>query len=162
MVDVEKSQASEKRDRSRSPAKQETEAPLPFPERIEVVDCGSGGNCGHLSLAMALSLEKGEAIDKVRPILEARAKTIRHDLYKHMKKHANEYEEWYSPALHGSESVEAGPVPTDWTSWLESTLRNGRWVDGLSLLAAASRFDMYYCDPVHGKSERSAHEVWQT
>ena len=140
VVDVEKSQASEKRDRSRSPAKQETEAPLPFPERIEVVDCGSGGNCGYLSLAMALSLEKGEAIDKVKPILEARAKTIRHDLYKHMKKHANEYEEWYSPALHGSESVEAGPVPTDWTSWLESTLRNGRWVDGLSLLAAASRF----------------------
>ena len=57
-----------------------------------------------------------------------------------MKKHSSEYEEWYSPALLGTEEIEAGPIPVDWESWLECTLRNGRWIDGLSLLAAASQF----------------------
>ena len=139
--DAEKSTVPHERcDRSRSPAKKDSETPVPFSDKIEVVDCGAGGNCGYLSLAMALNLEKGEAIDIVRPLHETRAKTIRHDLYKHMKKHSSEYEEWYSPALLGTEEIEAGPIPVDWEFWLECALRNGRWIDGLSLLAAASRF----------------------
>ena len=75
MGDADKSTVPrERRDRSRSPAKKDSETPVPFSDKIEVLDCGAGGNCGYLSLAMALSLEKGEAIGIVRPLLETRGK----------------------------------------------------------------------------------------
>ena len=91
-------------------------------------------------MAAALALEKGESPDTFKTELETRARTIRHDIYKHLKKHEQEYKEWYQPEIQGDETIEAGTVPSTWNDFLESTLRKGRWICGLSLLAMSKRY----------------------
>ena len=125
--------------RSRSPKSLE---PLtyPFADKYDVMECGGGGACGYLALAMALGLEKGESEANVRAVLQTRATTIRHDIYKHLEKHSEEYRTWYCPAINGNQDVEDGETPTDWNSFMQATLRAKRWIDGISLLAAARRY----------------------
>ena len=115
-------------------------SPLLHQDKYEALECGARGNCGYLCLAMALGLEKGEDAEKIRPVLAARSRTIRHDLHVHMNKHKQDYLEYFSPGLFGTAEQEGGEVPHDWGSWLAGTLKDGRWIDGLSLLAASKRY----------------------
>ena len=64
---------------------------------------------------------------------------MRNDIYKHLEKHASEYVPFFTPAA-SNESIDAGPSPTTWSEYLECTLREGRWIDGISLKAASKRF----------------------
>ena len=130
------------RDRSRSPSKKKDVAidTCPYADKYDAMDCGGGGDCAYLCVAMALGLEKGEDVPKIKSLLQTRARTIRHDIYKHLTKHEAEYETWYVPGIQGNREVEAGDVPTNWKEFLESTLREGRWVDGISLLAMSKRY----------------------
>ena len=129
------------RGRSRSPAKDAPKIPVkPFQDKFVEVDCGGAGSCGYLCVAAALAMDKGEDFAKVKPELETRALTIRNDVYKHLAKHKDEYEQWYTPGLLGTEEQEDGPIPTNWSEWLEATLRKHRWIDGLCLKAMAKRY----------------------
>jgi hypothetical protein len=134
-------------DRERSPraqAAKAAKAPDPaLTSPVEEVDCGALGNCGYLCLAAALALEQGRQLTDIRADLPTRARTIRNDLYKHLQKHKNEYEEWFEPDPRATEQMEAGPPPKDWGEFLEATLRDGRWVCGLSLLAASKRYGIH-------------------
>ena len=114
----------------------------PFMDKVTSLDTGGGGNCGYTCLAAALALDKGESIEQVKGDLPARARTIRHDLYKHLDKYASEYQEYFVPA-ESEETIDAGPSPTTWEEYLECTLREGRWIDGLSLRAASKRYGMH-------------------
>ena len=114
----------------------------PFMDKVTSLDTGGGGNCGYTCLAAALALDKGESIEQVKGDLPARARTIRHDLYKHLDKYASEYQEYFVPA-EPEETIDAGPSPTTWEEYLECTLREGRWIDGLSLRAASKRYGMH-------------------
>ena len=85
-------------------------------------------------------MEKGQTFDDIRDVLETRGRTVRNDLYKHMAKHGTEYESWFVPPTEKNETIDAGPTPTSWQDYLESTLREHRWIDGLSLQAASRRY----------------------
>ena len=90
---------------------------------------------------MALGLERGEDQAALRPSLETRAKTIRHDLFLHMQKHRAEYQAYWSPAFSGTSEQEGGAsVPTEWDAWVNNSLTVGRCIEGLSLKAAAKRY----------------------
>ena len=79
------------------------------------------------------------AFAAIKDSLEARGRTVRNDLYKHLAKYSKEYEEWFTPGA-DNEEIDAGKSPTTWQEFLESTLRDGRWICGLSLLAASRRY----------------------
>ena len=49
----------------------------------------------------------------------------------------------FVPDSRASEEQEAGPIPTSWDEFLESTLRPHRWICGLSLLAISRRYGVY-------------------
>ena len=133
------------RTRSRSPKTSETrQAEVnEHCSKYNSLECGGSGNCGYNCIAAALSLDKGLSFDDVRATLPAKGRTVRNDIYKHMTKHKCEYEEWYTPELTGSREMEAGDVPQSFTEFLESTLRDHRWIDGLSLSAAARRYGLH-------------------
>ena len=140
--------AAEGRGRSRSPARGETtktEPAFPYADKFEALDCGGGGDCGYLCLAAGMGFDKGEPWEDLQSKLLTRSRTIRNDLYKHMSssRHEAEYKAYFTPQLAGSEAQEAGEVPTDWNSWLESTLRPHRWIDGLSIAAACRRYGLH-------------------
>ena len=142
-----KAQSDNGRDRSRSPnrlGKKDTlpaEGPAaPFSDKLFSLECGGNGNCGYNCLAAGLALEKGQTFDDIRDVLETRGRTVRNDLYKHMAKHGTEYASWFVPPTEKNETIDAGPTPTSWQDYLESTLREHRWIDGLSLQAASRRY----------------------
>ena len=109
---------------------------FPFADKIFSLDCGGGGNCGYQALAAGLALERGQSFDSFKQELQARGRTVRHDIFKHMEKHVKEYKEWFAPSER-SEHMDAGSTPLTWEAFLESTLREGRWIEGLSLRAAS-------------------------
>eukprot|EP00435_Cladocopium_sp_Y103_P071626 s534_g38.t1 len=108
-------------------------------DRVTSVECGGEGNCGYNCLAAGLALDKGETFDHFKDLLHTRGKTMRNDIYKHLDKHASEYRPFFTPAA-PNEGIDAGPSPTTWSEYLECTLREGRWIDGISLKAASKRF----------------------
>ena len=129
------------RDRSRSPDRSNQPAQVPHANKIDILDLAAGGECGYLCVTAALGLDKGLSLDEVKKELPSRAKTTRYDIFKHLEKHASDYQPFYEPnSLAGSPEQEAGAIPGNWSEFLESTLRPGRWICGLSLLAAAKRF----------------------
>ena len=99
-------------------------APHLHNDKYDAVECGAKGNCGYLCLAMALGLERGEDVETLKSSIPARAVTIRHDLYTHMKKHQAEYSDWFSSKVIGTAEQEGGDVPNDWES---SLLYLERW-----------------------------------
>ena len=111
--------------------------------KYDVRDCGGLGNCGYNCLAAALGLDKGEDFDAISTSLTARGRTVRNDLYKHMTKHSQEYSAWFTKDTQATEEHEAGPIPATWTEYLEATLRDGRWIDGLSWQAASKRYGLH-------------------
>ena len=111
-------------------------------DKVTSIDTGGAGNCGYTCLAAALAIDKGETFDQVKGDLQARARTIRNDIYKHLDKYSSEYKEYFAPA-EANESIDAGPSPTTWGEYLECTLREGRWIDGLSLRAASKRYGVH-------------------
>lgn len=121
--------------------------------KYDAIDCGAQGNCGYLCLAMAFGLERGEDVETLKSSIPARAVTIRHDLLTRMKKGQNEYSDCFSFKVIGNAEQEGGDVPDDWDSWLSCTLRDGRWIDGLSLKAASRRYGI--CIAVVPKSGRA-------
>eukprot|EP00435_Cladocopium_sp_Y103_P007050 s1814_g2.t1 len=108
-------------------------------DRVISLDCGGAGNCGYNCLAAGLALDKGESFDNVKDLLEARGRTVRNDIYKHLEKHKSDYSPFFTPA-ESNENIDAGPSPQNWEEFLECTLREGRWIDGISLKAASKRF----------------------
>ena len=74
---------------------------------------------------------------------QARAKTVTHDLLKHLSKRASEYKQWFEPDQKTVVEMEAGSVPKSWEEFLEASLRDKRWIDGLSLMAAAKRYGIH-------------------
>ena len=75
--------------------------------------------------------------------LKTRAKIVRNDLFKHLtsQRHLGTYPAFFDPSANaGTAEQEAGPVPKNWDEWTQSTLREGRWIDGLSILAASKRY----------------------
>ena len=133
------------RTRSRSPSKDRKEPPIvqELAGRYTVLDCGGAGSCGYQCLAAALALDKGHDFNDVENTLVAKGRTTRHDIYKHMHKHDEEYKPWFHPDPEASEFIEDGPAPLTWPDYLEATLRNNRWIDGLSWRAASKRFGLH-------------------
>ena len=140
-------EAADSRDRSRSPTgkgrAESNPAMADLHAKFNFLDCGSEGNCGYNCLAAALGLDKGDSFDNFKDALTTRGRTVRNDLYKHMKKHNDEYSAWFLHDSRATEEQEAGPVPTTWSQYLEATLRDGRWIDGLSWQAAAKRYGLH-------------------
>ena len=140
-------EATDSRTRSRSPTgKGRPEANPAIADlhaKFDIFDCGGEGNCGYNCLAAALGLDKGESFDKIKDALTTRGRTVRNDLFKHMRKHNDEYSAWFLHDSRATEEQEAGPVPTTWSQYLEATLRDGRWIDGLSWQAAAKRYGLH-------------------
>ena len=121
-------------------------SPLLHQDKYEALECGARGNCQYLCLAMALGLEKGEDVEKIRPVLAARSRTIRHDLHVHMNKHKQDYLEYFSPGLFGTAEQEGGEVPHDWDSWVAGTLKDGRWIDLARRKQAV--WNLHFCHPM--------------
>ena len=140
-------EVTENRARSRSPTGRGRSEPDPaiadLHAKFNILDCGGQGNCGYNCLAAALGLDKGESFDDIQNALTTRGRTVRHDLYKHMTKHAAEYSTCFLRDAQATEEQEAGPVPTKWQEYVEATLREGRWIDGLSFQAAAKRYGLH-------------------
>ena len=138
-------EGSPERGRSRNPDRTSPAEPppLPFADKYDALECGGGGACGYLCIAAALGFDRNQTWDDMKAQLSARALTIRNDLFKHLRndKHIAEYQSWFdAPALAGTSEQEDGAVPQNWEEWTQATLRPGRWIDGLSLLAAAKRY----------------------
>ena len=79
---------AEGRGRSRSPARGETtktEPAFPYADKFEALDCGGGGDCGYLCLAAGMGFDKGEPWEDLQSKLLTRSRTIRNDLYKHIR-----------------------------------------------------------------------------
>ena len=85
--DSESQTAKDEKDRDRSPCNRKEV--LATTDPWEEVDTGGGGNCGYACLEAALTLEK------MKNDLQAKAKTVRRDLFKRMSKHATEYKQWF-------------------------------------------------------------------
>eukprot|EP00438_Fugacium_kawagutii_P000347 Skav204708 [mRNA] locus=scaffold3332:74506:81342:+ [translate_table: standard] len=136
----------ETRDRSRSPAKDRKAEPPIVTElsgRYTALECGGDGSCGYQCLAAALAFDKGYSFQDIQDNLIARGRTIRHDIYKHLQKHSSEYEEFFVPDPDVPEEIEDGPAPLSWSDYIEATLRQKRWVDGIQWKAAARRFGLF-------------------
>ena len=132
------------RERSRSPPRQ-AEVSFPVSGKFEKLDCGGGGDCGYLCLAAGMGFDRGDAWESLQPELPTRSRTIHNDIYKHMTnaKHEAEYKTYFVPGLIGDAAQEGGEPPKDWETWTESTLRPGRWIDGLSIQAACKRYGLH-------------------
>ena len=74
---------------------------------------------------------------------QARAKTLRHDLFKHLSIRASVYKQWFEPDQKTVVEMEAGSVPKSWEEFLEAGPRDQRLIDGLSLMAAAKRYGIH-------------------
>ena len=123
---------------------------------------GGGGNCVYQPLAAGLALERGQSFDSFKEELQARGRTVRHDIFKHMDKHAKEYKEWFAPSER-SEHKNAGSTPQTWDAFLESTLREGRWIEGLSLRAAIRRYGVQIAVvPLQGKKGIDLCGLWRS
>ena len=122
-------------------------ASAPIPETVEDTQSSTDkARCGYTCLAAALSFDKGEKFtdaDAFRKEMAIRAKTVRHDLFKHLGSKKYDYEQWFEVDAKANATTEAGPVPTDWQSYLDASLRDGRWIDGLSFKAAARRYGIF-------------------
>lgn len=133
------------RERSRSPAAKDEEPKFPYSNKYEELECGGGGDCGYLCIAAGMAFDRGETWESMKDQLLARSRTIRNDLFKHMSssKHEEEYKSWFVPGMIGNGEQEGGEPPKDWQSWLQSTLRPGRWIDGISIRAACKRYGLH-------------------
>ena len=139
-----KDDKEDKRERSpRRDKSQEQPIKMPYAEKYDALDCGGRGDCGYLCIAAALGFDRNEKWESMKPELAARARTVRNDIYKHVSsaRHEGSYKPFFEAnAVGGTAEQEAGPVPTNWDAWKEATLRPGRWIDGLSILAASKRY----------------------
>ena len=94
------------------------------------------------------SASQGQAVSSLSAAtLQTRAKTVRNDLFKHMSKHQDEYQEWFQPDPDAGQHTEA---------------RDGRWVDGLSLLAASRRYGIRGDSPDGWRPGTDACLFWPT
>ena len=90
-----------------------------------------------------MALDRGEAFESFKDSLLTRARTVRFDIHKHLSSPTYSYRDWFEVDPRATEKTEAGSVPTTWESYLEATLRESRWIDGLSLKAAAKRYGIF-------------------
>lgn len=132
------------KDRSRSPirsGKSRAWQAEQVDKLCDLIECGGGGGrCGYNVLACALALRSGKKHVEFKDNLVAMGRTIRNDVYQHLEKHADRYRSWFWPDTNTTEALEGGPVPNTWEEFLAATLRDTRWVCGLTLLAASRRF----------------------
>lgn len=110
---------------------------------IKEHDVGGGGACGYLCLVASKLVGRGTKIGDARKTLEPKARTLRAELKSYMSRHEGEFRSRWAPDSAWTYITEGGIPARDWRSWLESTLRPGRWICGMSLVAAAKRMNMH-------------------
>ena len=105
----------------------------------EIVDCGGQGNCGWNSLGVAMALQRGVSLETAQSDIATTTKTLRSDIYTHLKRHEADYRHLWVPNPEETTTTAGGPVPDSFESWCESILRDGQWLCGLTLDAISRR-----------------------
>ena len=118
--------------------KHKSEAPAPY----EIIDCGGAGNCGWNCIATALMLNKKVPLDQVKQQVPAATKTLRADVATHLLRHSQDYQPLWAVNDKETEVTAAGRVPQSFNDWVETVKRDGQWLCGLSMEAAAKRCDI--------------------
>ena len=107
----------------------------------ETFECGGDGACCHNSIGVAnlIHQEKGK-YDAVASRAKAATvgKTLRHVVYMHVKKHMASYVEAWAADPAWTTNTEDESVPTTSDEWIESLLRDERWICSTTIAAAAT------------------------
>ena len=127
------------RERSRTPKKPK-DSPDALSQAVTLHECGGDGRCGYQAIAAGMSFRAKKSWESFKDNLVAMGRTCRHDIYCHLKGHSAEYEPMFLPDERTTELHEDGPVPKSWPQYLEGTLRDKRWIDGINIAAAARRY----------------------
>ena len=80
--------------------------------------------------------------------------TLRQYVQQHIEKHAKDCQPRFQVDTQWTKKSEAGPTPADWDSWLQSLLRDGRWLCGEAARAAAALWEFTHKPSFASKLER--------
>lgn len=115
---------------------------LSFGDQFDEIDCGAEGACGFNCLAVGSALCRGAVLEKVLPKAKSMGITLRTEVAQHLNKHAADYRPFWQVDDKTNETMEGGPVASDWSSWVASVKRPSRWICGLTLKAASRRLGL--------------------
>ena len=82
-----------------------------FSDRYDTYACGGEGRCGYNTLAAGLALRAKKTWNDFKDKLVPIRRTVRHDLFCHLKGHALEYKELFVPDPSTTEAKEGGAPP---------------------------------------------------
>ena len=134
------------------------------------IECGGGGDCGYLSLCVAMGMASGLSLQEAQSSAAVAAKTLRCDVQDHIRKNSGMYSPFWCPDTDADENTEGGVVPTTFDAWVDSLTRKGQWISGLVLKAISRRcgvqivvielVDNEFREPViFGKPKREASPI---
>ena len=124
-----------------SPAKKKAKQPPDSTTEFEnfpFCDVGGTGDCAYRALAVAYAFQNKRDIHEAIGAAKNLGATLRAGISSHLKKHKH-FETSFAVDPRWTEQLEGGPIPTNYSEWVEATSRPNRWIDGPCLSTAATR-----------------------
>ena len=103
-------------------------------------------------------MAKGGLPPKVQDAITM-GRTLRQAIKAHIEKHTKDYQPRFAVSSKWTETTEGGKIPKTWSEWLESLLRDKRWICAETLQAAAIRLgiNITVLQEDLGESQPTAH-----
>ena len=127
------SPAKKKANVAKQPANSTTEF-----ENFPFCDVGGTGDCAYRALAVAYAFQSKRDVKEATDAAKSLGATLRAGVSSHLKKHKH-FEASFAVDPRWTEQLEGGPIPKNYSEWVEATSRPNRWIDGPCLSTAATR-----------------------